>query len=125
MSKSAEDTVSIRIYRGMSGETLRGLWVEMLPDGGLRLIGQDISESLKAQYGDADYEYWVDVSASDLARLRGALVAALPTQVGHELRSVSVLSLVERVYANDVEAFQRFRALCAAASVPAKFGCWH
>jgi hypothetical protein len=54
----------------MLGDTQVGLWVAERADGDVRMIGQDISQALKEQYGDADYEYWIDIPPGELARLR-------------------------------------------------------
>jgi hypothetical protein len=117
---------SIRLCRIRHGGTLVSLWVETRADGGFRLIGQDISERLKEEYGDSDYEYWVDVAPGDLPRLMKALAAALRERgASLEGDGLSAQALVAKLYTDDIEAFEKFRALCAAAGIETKFGSWN
>jgi hypothetical protein len=115
---------SRRLYRARHGETLVSLWIEELADGGLRFIGQDISPALKEQYGDSDYEYWVDIAAADLPRLVQALIADMP-RGWRRLDRMPAIKLVERRFAGNPDGFASFRALCAAAGIAAPFGFWH
>jgi hypothetical protein len=39
------------------------------PDGSIRVEGGDVGNSVKEWHGDGDYEYWVDVPASEIKKL--------------------------------------------------------
>jgi hypothetical protein len=68
-----DDAYEAELYRN-EGAEFRSVRLEIRRDGSLRLDCQDIGDNVKRLLGDDDYEFWVDVHASELRKLAFALL---------------------------------------------------
>lgn len=97
-----EDSVKIA-RREEPGITI-SIHARLNSDGSLRLEGGDIGERVKELWGDDDYEYWVDVPASEVGRL--------------------LLLLLKEKYDGDLQAVSNFKTLCESNAIAHSFFSW-
>ena len=77
---------SIEIARGeLPSSTSVSIHAYINPDGSLRFFGNDYGNLVEKVWGDDDYEYWVDVPASEIGRL---LLLLLKEKFGGNLQAV-------------------------------------
>ena len=93
----------VQLYE-CEGETSVFIDAEIADSGDLLMSGQDVGEAPKEFWGDADYEYWVQVSAEHKDRL--------------------LLALVEKVYRGNPRAVSEFRAFLKEKGIPSTFQSW-
>lgn len=74
------------------------------PDGGVRVEGGDVGDRVKEWHGEDDYEYWVDVPASEIGKL--------------------VLLLLKERYEGNLDAVSEFRTFCETKGIAHKFMTW-
>ena len=94
----------IDIARRDSTDVSVSISVTANPDGGIRVEGCDVGEGVEKWFGRDDYEYWVDVPASEIRQL--------------------VLLLLAEKYKGNVDAVAEFRAYCEAKGIAHKFMTW-
>jgi hypothetical protein len=93
----------VQLYE-REGETSVHIDAEITDSGDLLLSGQDIGKAPKEFWGDADYEYWVQVPA--------------------EHKDSVLLALVEKVYAGNQSAVSEFRTFLKEKGIPNTFQSW-
>jgi hypothetical protein len=74
------------------------------PDGWVLIETQDMGERVERIWGDSDYEFWIDVPASSLARL--------------------VFALLRDRYVGQAGAVDDFRDFCKKEGIDHKCGSW-
>jgi len=67
------ETDSIELYR-QEGPEFRSVRLSTGADGAIRLDAQDMGGLVKRVWGDDDYEFWVDVPATEINKLVFALL---------------------------------------------------
>jgi hypothetical protein len=67
------ETYSTELYRQES-DSFRSIRLSVNPDGSIRLDAQDMGKHVEEVWGDSDYEFLVDVSASAIRKLVFALL---------------------------------------------------
>jgi hypothetical protein len=95
---------SITIARLERPDITISIHAQLRADGGLRLEGDDVGQRVQEIWGDSDYEYWVDVPASEIGRL--------------------VLLLLKEKYDGDTEAVSKFRTFCESNGIAHSFFNW-
>ena len=95
---------SIEIAQQKKAGTDIFIRVSLRDDGGVRFEGQDIGDSVKEILGDDDYEYWVDVPASETGRV--------------------LLLLLKEKYNGNIQAVTDFRSFCESNGIPHQFSTW-
>ena len=98
-----DDPFEAELYRH-EGAEFRSIRLELREDGSLRLDCQDIGESVKRILGDDDYEFWVDVPASEMRKL--------------------TFALLRDKYANRQGAVDEFRDFCKREGVEHQWMSW-
>jgi hypothetical protein len=68
-----DETYSAELYR-TEGAEFRSVRLTVKPDGSILLDAQDMGKTVEEIWGDTDYEFWVDVSATALRKLVFALL---------------------------------------------------
>ena len=91
------------LYR-QDGTNARSVRLTVRPDGSIKIDAQDTGEYVEQTWGDSDYEFWVDVPASALAKLAFAL-------------------LRDR-YAGQEGSVDAFRDFCKKAEIDHKWDSW-
>ncbi|MFW9845631.1 MAG: hypothetical protein ACFFD6_02700 [Candidatus Thorarchaeota archaeon] len=86
------------------GSTSIFIDAEIDKEGRLVLSGQDIGELPEKHFGDSDYEYWVIVPRDQKDRI--------------------LLSLMEKLYADNTKAVSEFMDLMKSKGIPYEFGTW-
>lgn len=94
----------IDIARRDSTDVSVSISVTANPDGGIRVEGCDVGEGVEKWHGDDDYEYWVEVPASEIGKL-------------------ALLLLAEK-YKGNLEAVSAFRTYCETKGITHKFMTW-
>jgi len=95
---------SISIARQEGSDITISIHAHISPDGGLRLEGDDVGKRVEELFGDSDYEYWVDVPASEIGRL--------------------LLLLLKEKYDGDLQAVSKFRTFCESNGIAHRFFNW-
>jgi hypothetical protein len=95
---------SITIARQESSDITISIHAQLSADGGLRLEGSDIGKRVKEIWGDSDYEYSVDVPASETGRL--------------------LLLLLKEKYDGDIQAVSKFKTFCESNGIAHSFFNW-
>src|SRR5262245_43284872 len=93
---------SAELYR-QDGPDFRSVRLSVGPDG-VRLDAQDMGPSVVQAWGDDDYEFWVDVPASEIPKL--------------------LFALLHDRYAGRSGAVDEFRAFCEKAGIGHKWDSW-
>ena len=91
------------LYR-QEGANARSVRLTVKPDGAVLMDAQDTGEYVERIWGDSDYEFWVDVPATALAKLAFAL-------------------LRDR-YAGRAGAVDEFREFCKKEQIDHKWDSW-
>lgn len=92
---------SITIARQEGSDITISIHAHLSSDGGLRLEGHDVGKRVEEIWGDSDYEYSVDVPASEIGRL--------------------VLLLLKEKYDGDTKAVSKFKTLCESNGIAHSF----
>jgi hypothetical protein len=95
---------SIAIARHESSDISISIDAHIDSDGGLRLEGNDVGSRVKELLGDSDYEYLIDVPASEIGRL--------------------LLLLLKEKYDGDTEAVSKFKTFCESNGIAHSFFNW-
>jgi len=95
---------SIAIARQESSDITISIDAHINSDGGLRLEGNDVGNRVKELLGDSDYEYLIDVPASEIGRL--------------------LLLLLKEKYDGDTEAVSKFKTFCESNGIAHSFFNW-
>jgi hypothetical protein len=120
---------SIHIARTELLDSAKTIDAYINSDGSLRLKGGESGEIVKQWWGDDDYEYWVDVPASEIGRL---LLLLLKEKDGDEhsvdvpasqIGGVVLLLLKEKFYGN-IRAVEEFNEFCVNNGVAHSFKYW-
>lgn len=120
---------SIHISRTELLDSTKAIDAYLNSDGSLRLKGTESGELVKRWWGEDDYEYWVDVPASEIGRL----VLRLLREKGGDEPSVDIpsseigrlvlLLLKERFHGN-TRAVEEFKKFCESNDVAHRFHYW-
>jgi hypothetical protein len=95
---------SLTIARLERPDITISIHAQLSADGGLRLEGDDVGQRVQEIWGDSDYEYWVDVPASEIGRL--------------------LLLLLKEKYDGDTEAVSKFKTFCESNGIAHSFFNW-
>ena len=95
---------SLTIARLERPDITISIHAQLSADGGLRLEGDDVGQRVQEIWGDSDYEYWVDVPASEIGRL--------------------LLLLLKDKYDGDTEAVSKFKTFCESNGIAHSFFNW-
>jgi hypothetical protein len=74
------------------------------PDGKIRVEGVDVGEAVQEWWKDDDYEYWVEVPASEVGRL--------------------ALTLLKEKYDGSTNAVSEFKTFCEKQGIAHQFWTW-
>lgn len=97
------EAYSAETYR-QEGAEFRSVRLSVSADGSVRLQAQDMGKLTEEIWGDADYEFWVDVPAMALAKL--------------------AFALMREKYSNRSGAVDEFRAFCEKEGIEHKWANW-
>ncbi len=103
MSTEEQGTGRIRLCE-VRGETSIFIDAEITKQGNLLVSGQDVGEAPRRFWGDADYEYWLQVPAAEKDRV--------------------LLALLEACYEGDTQVVSKLRDVLTAAGIPHTFDSW-
>jgi len=94
---------SVEIAR-RDGTEFRSIILDLRPDGSLSVSGHDRGPYVEKWWGDADYEFWVDIPAEAVARL--------------------AFALLEEKYRDRLDAVDDLRDFLRAKRIPHEFDSW-
>ena len=94
---------STELYR-QEGDSFRSVRLSVNPDGSIRLEAQDMGKYVEEVWGDSDYEFWVDVSASAIRKL--------------------VFALLREKYGGRERAVDEFREFCKREEIEHEWDSW-
>lgn len=96
-------TYSTELYR-QEGDAFRVVSLNVNADGSVRLDAQDMGKAVEKLWGDDDYEFWVDVPATELHKL--------------------VFGLIREKYSCRSGAVDEFHAFCEKEGIKSKWESW-
>lgn len=91
------------LYR-QDGKNTRSVRLTVKPDGAVSISTQDTGEYVERIWGDSDYEFWIDIPASALAK--------------------HVFALLRDRYADQTGAVDDLRGFCKKEQIDHKWGSW-
>ncbi len=73
VTRKPKESYSTELFR-QEGAQFRSVRLSVNGDGSVRLDAQDMGELVEQVWGDDDYEFWVDVPATEIRKLAFALL---------------------------------------------------
>lgn len=98
-----ERNLHFRLYESR-GETSIFIDVEIDNNGEVLFSGQDVGKAPKEFWGDSDYEYWFIVH--------------------HDQKDLLLLSLIEKMFGGNPDAFSNFREFLIERGIDYEYGSW-
>ncbi len=96
-----EQSVELARQEGVVSRSVR---LSISPAGGIVLDAQDMGPNVKRTWDDGDYEFWVTVPPSALAKL--------------------AFELLKDKFTGEINAVDAFRAYCTARGIAHEFESW-
>jgi hypothetical protein len=88
----------------IQGATSTHIDAEITNEGDLLFSGQDVGEDPKQFFGDIDYEYWLQVKASEKDRV--------------------LLAVIKKLYSGNPSAFEEFKEFLESKHIPCEFSSY-